>query len=72
MGIRLKMKTSLAIIGLGYVGLPLACLCVEKNLDVYGIDIDKNKISLIRQGISPIDDPSLKEEEKNKRENKGK
>ena len=64
MGIRLKMKTSLAIVGLGYVGLPLACLCVEKNLDVYGIDIDKNKISLIQQGTSPINDPSLKEEVK--------
>ena len=54
------MSNSVAIIGLGYVGLPLACLCAEKNLKVYGIDIDKNKVSLISQGISPIDDPDLK------------
>jgi nucleotide sugar dehydrogenase len=54
------MRT-ITIVGLGYVGLPLACLCAEKNLDVYGADIDKNKISSISQGISPIDDPSLKE-----------
>jgi len=52
---------AVTIVGLGYVGLPLACLCAEKNLDVYGADIDKNKVSLISQGISPIDDPNLKE-----------
>ena len=52
---------SVAIVGLGYVGLPLACLCAEKGLEVYGFDIDENKISLIGKGISPIDDPGLKE-----------
>ena len=52
---------NIAIVGLGYVGLPLACLCAEKGLNVYGVDVDKNKISLINQGISPIDDEELKE-----------
>ena len=56
--------TSITIVGLGYVGLPLACLCVEKGLDVHGVDIDKNKLSLIEKGISPIDDPSLKDKVK--------
>ncbi len=56
--------TSITIVGLGYVGLPLACLCVEKGLDVYGVDIDKNKLSLIEKGISPIDDPNLKDKVK--------
>ncbi len=55
------MSNSVAIIGLGYIGLPLACLCAEKNFDVCGADIDKNKVSLISQGISPIDDLDLKE-----------
>ena len=58
------MKKSVAIIGLGYVGLPLACLCAEKKLDVYGVDIDKNKISLIKQGKSPINDSDLREKVK--------
>ena len=49
------MKT-VTIVGLGYVGLPLACLCAEKGFKVYGLDIDKNKIELINRGISPIDD----------------
>ncbi len=54
------MKT-VTVVGLGYVGLPLACLCAEKNLDIYGVDTDKNKVSLVSEGISPIDDPSLKD-----------
>ena len=54
------MSNSVAIIGLGYIGLPLACLCAEKNFDVCGADIDKNKVSFISQGISPIDDLNLK------------
>ena len=51
----------ITIVGLGYVGLPLACLCAEKGIEVYGVDTDKNKADLINQGISPIDDPELKE-----------
>lgn len=58
------METSVAIIGLGYVGLPVACLCIEKGMKVYGADIDKNKLSMINKGISPIDDPYLNEEVK--------
>ena len=50
----------ITIVGLGYVGLPLACLCAEKGIEVYGVDTDKNKADLINQGISPIDDPKLK------------
>ena len=51
-----------AVIGLGYVGLPVACLCVEKGMDVYGADIDNKKLELIEKGISPIDDPYLNRE----------
>jgi len=58
------MQNSVAIIGLGYVGLPLACLCIEKGMKVYGVDIDKNKLSKINEGVSPIDDPYLKDEVK--------
>ena len=49
------MKT-VTVVGLGYVGLPLACLCAEKGLKVYGFDIDKNKVELVNRQESPIDD----------------
>jgi len=49
------MKT-ITIVGLGYVGLPLACLCAENGYKVYGLDVDINKIELINNGESPIKD----------------
>ena len=56
------MKKSVTVVGLGYVGLPVACLCIEKGMDVYGADTDKKKISLIKNGISPIKDAYLNKE----------
>ena len=47
------------IVGLGYVGLPLACLCAEKGHTVYGFDVDAEKIESINAGISPIEDDNL-------------
>ncbi|MBS3159150.1 hypothetical protein J4206_07745, partial [Candidatus Woesearchaeota archaeon] len=49
------MRT-VTIVGLGYVGLPLACLCAERGNKVYGLDVDKNKVELINKSQSPIDD----------------
>jgi len=43
-----------AVIGLGYVGLPLALLYTAKKFPVTGFDVDENKISILQQGGSYI------------------
>ena len=48
--------SKVTIVGLGYVGLPLACLCAEKGNKLYGFDVDKNKIDSINRNESPIED----------------
>ncbi len=48
-----------AIIGLGYVGLPLAVLAQEKGWQVHGVDIDIEKVKLIKEKKSPFSDPEL-------------
>lgn len=56
-----KIKTKkfkLAVIGLGYVGLPLAVEFAKANLSVIGIDIDKKKIDSLRLKKSYIQDVS--------------
>lgn len=58
---RKKIKGTVAIVGLGYVGLPLACLCAEKGYKVYGVAKDKKKINLINKNISPFHDVELEE-----------
>ena len=51
----------IAIIGLGYVGLPLACLCAKKGYDVGGFDLNEEKVRLINAGNSPIKDQYVEE-----------
>jgi len=51
----------IGIIGLGYVGLPLAKVFAEAGYQVTGFDLDKHKVEAINQGHSYIPDvPSQK------------
>ena len=56
--LRKKIKSRSAktvVIGLGYVGLPVACLLAESGFSVFGINRGQKKIDLINKGISPIE-----------------
>lgn len=46
----------IAIIGLGYVGLPLATNFAQAGFQVTGIDIDQNKVNRANQGDSYVAD----------------
>src|SRR5580698_1414588 len=49
-----QKQARVAVIGLGYVGLPLALLYTEQEFSVTGFDIDARKISTLEQGSSYI------------------
>ncbi len=49
-----QKKARVAVIGLGYVGLPLALLYTEQKFPVTGFDIDARKVSTLDQGGSYI------------------
>jgi UDP-N-acetyl-D-glucosamine dehydrogenase len=51
-------RSNVAVIGLGYVGLPLCQFFVSAGLSVSGIDIDQAKVAKLRSGESPISDLS--------------
>ncbi|WP_372631080.1 nucleotide sugar dehydrogenase [Cohnella sp.] len=44
------------IVGLGYVGLPLAVLFSEQGFIVAGVDVDERKIEFLKQGKSYVKD----------------
>jgi UDP-N-acetyl-D-glucosamine dehydrogenase len=46
----------IAIIGMGYVGLPLAVVFAEAGFRVVGIDINASKVAALQQGLSYVDD----------------
>jgi len=56
-----KNKQKVCVIGLGYVGLPLAIRAAERGFDVYGVDTDKKKIKMINSGRSPFVDEYISE-----------
>lgn len=53
--------SKVAIIGLGYVGLPLAILFIKKGFKVIGIDTDSNKIKSLYENRSYLTDLSDEE-----------
>ena len=54
---KLEQKSAkIGIIGMGYVGLPLALEFCKVGFDVTGIDLDKKKIDSINNGKSYIED----------------
>ena len=48
--------TTVGIIGLGYVGLPLAVAFAEQGCDVVAVDVDPRKIEAFAAGRSYIED----------------
>lgn len=46
-------EEKLALVGLGYVGMPIAVAFAKKGLDVVGFDLNEAKINLYKEGIDP-------------------
>ena len=59
------MQETVSIVGLGYVGLPLAILADQKNYQVVGIDTDLKKIDALSKKVSPFLDEKISEDLKN-------
>lgn len=56
MGLYNKIKNreeKLSLVGLGYVGMPIAVAFAAKGVDVIGYDLNKEKIDLYKSGIDP-------------------
>lgn len=59
----IKKEEKIALVGLGYVGMPIA-VEFAKHVDVIGFDINKAKVELYKQGIDPtkeVGDEAIKE-----------
>jgi UDPglucose 6-dehydrogenase len=52
--------TTVVVAGLGYVGLSMAVLLGQHHR-VVGVDVDDDRVELLRSGRSPISDPELEE-----------
>ncbi len=58
-------QKTVCVVGLGYVGLPLAMRSLERGYGVIGFDLDEKKNRLINQGKNPIEEKFLENYFKN-------
>jgi nucleotide sugar dehydrogenase len=56
-----EKNQKVCVIGLGYVGFPLAVLCSFKGYEVYGFDKDEKKLSRIEKGENIVEEEYLDE-----------
>lgn len=54
-----KIKQSICVIGLGYIGLPTASLLGTKGYNVHGVDTSERVVNTINQGKIHIVEPDL-------------
>jgi UDP-N-acetyl-D-galactosamine dehydrogenase len=46
-------EEKISVVGLGYVGMPIAVAFAQKGIQVVGFDLNSSKIEMYRQGIDP-------------------
>jgi UDP-N-acetyl-D-mannosaminuronic acid dehydrogenase len=56
----MKIKT-ICILGLGYIGLPTACMFAKSGLSVVGVDVNPQVISTLQDGEIHVHESGLKE-----------
>ena len=50
------IQEKVAIVGQGYVGLPIAMRAVEVGFDVVGLDVDQTRVENLQAGVSFVED----------------
>ncbi len=51
--------TTIAVIGLGYIGLPTAAILASKGIDVVGVDVRQSTVDAVNRGEVPFVEPDL-------------
>ncbi|MEZ4583711.1 MAG: 3-hydroxyacyl-CoA dehydrogenase NAD-binding domain-containing protein [Caldilineaceae bacterium] len=51
-----QREAQVAVVGLGYAGLPIAVAFAECGYHVTGIDIDAAKVGALNRGVSYVED----------------
>lgn len=49
----------ISVFGLGYVGIVTAACLVRDGYDVVGVDVNEDKLEMIRNGVAPVIEPGL-------------
>jgi len=50
------MSTRVAVVGQGYVGLPLAVAAAKSGAVVVGVEVNAGRVDFLNKGVSPVED----------------
>jgi UDP-N-acetyl-D-mannosaminuronic acid dehydrogenase len=56
---KVKALSSVAVVGLGYIGLPTAVSLATGGLEVVGVDVDPGVVERVNRGETPFAEPDL-------------
>ena len=56
-----ELDQSISVLGMGYMGLPMALVLAKAGFDVTGYDIDQKRIALLKEGQLPFEEHGLEE-----------
>ncbi len=54
-------RPTVAVIGLGYIGLPTAAVLASKGVRVHGVDVSRGRVDAVNAGQVPFTEPDLAE-----------
>jgi len=54
-----KTQPTVSVIGLGYMGFPMACLLANSGYRVTGVDLNQEKVDAVNTGKSPIQEDGI-------------
>lgn len=49
----------IAVVGMGYVGVTAAACLASQGHEVWGVDVNEDKVTALRKGLSPIAEPGI-------------
>ena len=55
----MKKIETVAVIGLGYIGLPTAAILAENGVRVHGVDVSDRTVDAVNAGTVPFVEPDL-------------
>lgn len=55
----MRQTNRVAVVGLGYVGLPTAAALAGQGIEVVGVDVDQHVVDCVSRGKAPFDEPDL-------------
>lgn len=52
---------SVCVVGMGYIGLPTAAFLADAGMSVVGVDVNRNVVQMVNDGVLPFVEPGLNE-----------